>query len=165
MALFVDITDLYYKLLKKFGSGKLDYSKYFEEVRTLAASGPTIAYGCQENNEASSFIKYLRSLSFITKYKRPYVLKIGDRDIKRCSWLVGIAVDVFQSVENGDNNIVLGISNPDIIPLVKYLKERGISVTIFACSIPASLQRLTTCVEITEDLLEGKSVLENKEND
>jgi len=159
MALFVDITDLYYKLLKKFGSGKLDYGKYLEEAKKiLDFSDPKIiAYGCQEGNEASSFIKYIQSLGCITKYKCPYVLKIGNRDIKRCNWLVGISVDIFKEIfENDDTNIIIGVSNPDIIPLVKYLKEKSVSVTIFACNIPASLQKLTTCIEITEDLLENK---------
>lgn len=147
--LFVDITDLYYKLLKKFGNGKLNYEKY------LSSFDPDtkIAYGCQEENEAAPFIRYLRSLGFLTKYKHPYTLKIGDRDIKRCNWLVGITIDVVKAVESGAGHIVIGTSNPDIIPLVKYLRAKSIKVTIFACNIPKSLEGLCTIIEITEDNL------------
>jgi uncharacterized LabA/DUF88 family protein len=158
-AVFVDITDIYYRLVKKFGSGKLDYAKY------LAIFGPNIstavAYGCQEDNEAGPFIKYLRSIGFITRYKRPYTLKISGRDIKRCSWLVGMAVDVFSCFSDDNkesmNHVVLGTSNPDIIPLIKFLTERGIDVTVISCNIPPSIQKVCTTIEITEDLLEKTS--------
>lgn len=152
MAILVDITDIYYKLLKKFGNGKLNYAKYLEKC---GSKDNAIAYGCQENGEANSFIRYLRSLEFFTKYKRPYTLRISGREIKRCNWLVGMAID---AIKSNDHQIVLGTSNPDIIPLINYLKEAGIEVTVFACNIPKSLQRLCNCIEISEDMLENDEI-------
>jgi glutaredoxin-related protein len=157
MAIFVDITDLYYKLLKKFGSGKLDYEKYLEQIPDQDKQNK-YAYGCQENNEAAPFIKYLRSLGFITKYKHPYTLKIGDRNIKRCNWLVGVAVDALTEKNNGEVNFYFGVSNPDIAPLVKCLKRNKCNVEIVACNIPESLKRITKFREVTQEILESHDV-------
>jgi uncharacterized LabA/DUF88 family protein len=142
-------------LVKKFGSGKLDYAKYLASIG--ADISTAVAYGCQEGNEAGSFIKYLRSIGFTAKYKRPYTLKISGRDIKRCSWLVGMTVDVFDVIINDNPHIVLGTSNPDIIPLIKSLIAKNISVTVISCNIPPSIQKLCNTIEITEDLLEKTS--------
>jgi len=155
MVVLVDISDIYYKLLKKFGNGKLNYVEY---LKACGEQSTAIAYGCQEGNEANSFIRYLRSLGFFTKYKRPYTLRIGDREIKRCNWLVAMAVD---AIKSNDRHIILGTSNPDIIPLVKYLTEADIKVTILACNIPKSLQKLAECIEITEDMLENENISES----
>ncbi len=157
MAIFVDITDLYYKLLKKFGSGKLDYEKYLSQIPDHDKQNK-YAYGCQENNEAAPFIKYLRSLGFITKYKHPYTLKIGARDIKRCNWLVGVAVDALTEMNKGEVNFYFGVSNPDIIPLVKCLKRNKCNVEIVSCNIPESLKRITKFREVTQEILESHDV-------
>ncbi|MFA5758557.1 MAG: NYN domain-containing protein [Clostridia bacterium] len=156
VATFIDITSLYYKLLKKFGSGKLDYAKYLKEVEKLTGqkSDSVIAYGCQENNEAAPFIKYLRSLNIFTKYKGPYVLKIGSRPIKRCNWLVGISMDVVKAVENGATTIVLGVSNPDIYPLVQYLVDKNIKVIVLSCNIPKYVSKICEPHEIAEELID-----------
>jgi uncharacterized LabA/DUF88 family protein len=159
MAIFVDITDLYYKLLKKYGSGKLDYEKYLGQI--IEGDQPSkYAYGCQEDNEAAPFIKYLRSLGFITKYKHPYTLKIGYRNIKRCNWLVGVAVDALSEMNKGEVNFYFGTSNPDIIPLVKALKDNGCYVEVRACNIPESLKKIAVCVELGPELLESNDVPE-----
>lgn len=161
VSVFVDITDLYYKLLKVFKKGKLDYSKYLESIKTVTGSEiiMSVAYGCQNDSEATSFIGYLRSLGFVTRYKRPYVLKVGDRNIKRCNWLVGLSVDVIRSVvDSGVDKVVLCTSNPDILPLVKYLEEElKVEVTIYACLIAPNLARVAShTIEISEELLEDE---------
>ena len=152
--LYVDISDLYFKLQKKFNVGKINYVKLKESVGDSLAIA--IAYGCQSENEASPFIHYLRSLGFITKYKKPYTLNIGDRKIQRCSWGVGVATDVMAGVASGDvDNIVICSSNPDLIPLYKKLVNQGIIVTVIGCNVPKSVNKyVTNVIELTLDDLE-----------
>ena len=143
--LYVDISDLYFKLHKKFGIGKLNYINLKErcsDVDTLL-----IAYGCQSENEASPFIHYLRSLGFITKYKKPYTLNIGDRKIQRCSWGIGVATDVLTGVyEDGIDNVIICSSNPDLIPLYKKLQKKGVTVTVMGCNVPKSVNKYVSQV-------------------
>lgn len=58
--------------------------------------------------------------------------------------------------------VVLGSSNPRLTPLVKYLKEEGIKVIVFSCSIPRALrQEADLAWDINESFLEkGKEIIE-----
>jgi len=159
VSVFVDITDLYYKLHRTFGSGKLDYVKYLDKVKEITGKevATAVAYGCQDNNEAASFIGYLRSVGFKTKYKRPYILKVEERNIKRCNWVGSIAVD---TIKDEASTIVICSSNPDIMPIIKsliddYQKE----VIIIACNIPSNLKNIlgNNAIEIEKELLENVS--------
>jgi uncharacterized LabA/DUF88 family protein len=153
--LYVDISDLYFKLQKKFGVGKLNYVLLKERCENLTLA---IAYGCQSENEASPFIHYLRSLGFITKYKKPYTLNIGDRKIQRCSWGVGVATDVLTGVnDHSIDNVIICSSNPDLIPLYKKLGNLGINVTVIGCNVPKSVYKyVTNLIELSIDDLETK---------
>jgi uncharacterized LabA/DUF88 family protein len=158
VGVFLDITDLYYKLLREFKNGKLDYQSYLSHIKEITGKdiGMAVAYGCQSNDEAEPFIGYLRSIGFRTKYKKPYILKIGDRDIKRCSWQVALTVDALNAVGTCDT-VVLCTSNPDILPLVRDLRDKNVEVIIYACNVPANLAKAASrVIEITSDNLESK---------
>ncbi len=153
VGVFVDISDLYYKLQRRFGVGKINYALLIESIKQNNSVEFAVAYGCQQNSEATPFIHYLRSLGFITKYKRPYTLKIGDRDIKRCNWSTGLAVDVLTNLPRYDE-VYICSSNPDLLPLLKYLKTADIPVTLYGCNIPPILTEKVNAIEITQELLE-----------
>lgn len=148
----VDTGDIYHKLYRQFGY-KLDYGKYLARIEELC--GPVkdaIAYGSQINNEAAGFITCLKGLGFHTKFKRPRIFKISDREIKQCSWGVDITLDAFT---NDNDIVILGISNTDYIPLIQALQERETYVIVFAASIPNIIRKVADkVIEITPDLLE-----------
>jgi len=153
IGLFVDTSDLYHRIRRKL-NGKLCYEAYFEEVKKLGTIQQAFAYGMQTDNEASGFITCLQITGFDTKFKRPRVLKIGDREIKRCDHGIAMTIDVVRTLVHLDT-VVLGISNPDYIPLINYIRDCGVRVIIMASCVPKSMWELVDeVIEIDESYLE-----------
>lgn len=153
IGLFVDTSDLYHKIRRKFAE-KLCYETYLDKVAEWGTIQQAFAYGMQTDHEAGGFITCLKMTGFDVRFKRPRIMKIGDREIKRCDWGIKIAVDVFKTISRLDT-IVLGVSNPDFIPLIHWIKDQGVKVTILASCIPKSLRDVAdSVVEIDEDFLE-----------
>lgn len=151
---FVDTSDLYHRIRRKFEGGKLCYESYFEKLASYGNLTQAYAYVMQSDNEASGFITCLKMIGFDVFAKRPRVMRICDRDIKRCDWGVNIAVDVSRTIDRLDQ-IILGVSNPDYVPLVQWIKDQGRQVVILASCIPKSLRNVADSdIEITEDFLE-----------
>lgn len=148
--LFIDVSDLYHKLHRKYNQ-KLSFVDFKEAVNATLC----FAYTPQRDGEASGFIGFLRANDFTVRVKRPYTIKVGEREIKRCSFGVELTLDVLREIDALDT-IVLATSNPDFIPLVKVLRSMGKEVVIFACGIPYALSKAASdAVEIEADLLEG----------
>lgn len=153
IGLFVDTSDLYHRVRRKF-SGKLCYEAYFEEVASWGTMQQAFAYGMQTDNEAGGFITCLKMAGFDTRFKRPRIMKVGDREIKRCDHGISMTIDVVKTIDHLDT-VVLGISNPDYIPLVNWIRDCGVKVIILASCIPRSLREAAdSAIEINEDYLE-----------
>jgi len=152
--IFVDVSDFYYRIQRRFDGAKLDFGAYIETVGDWGKVFQAFAYGMQREQEAVGFIKCLQLQGFEVQYKRPKIIKVSDREIRQCDWGVGIAVDVFNLIDKIDA-VVLGVSNPDYIPLVKWIRSQGKEVVIFASCIPRSLKEVANhCEEISCDLLQ-----------
>ena len=155
IGLFVDTSDLYHRVRRKF-NGKLCYDAYYGEVSGWGTMQQAVAYGMQVSAEAGGFITCLRMAGFDTRFKRPKIMRVGDREIKRCDHGVMLAVDVVKAIDQIDT-VVLGVSNPDYIPLVKWVRDRGAEVTILASCVPRSLRDIAnTVIEIDEGYLEDE---------
>ena len=143
---FVDVTDIYYKVNRKFGA-KVDYNAY------LGLHEDLIAYAyCSQR--APGFLACLREAGFEPKIKRPKIIKINGREIKHCDWGVTICMDVINKLNDLDV-VVLGVSNPDYIPLIQYCKDCGVKVIVHACCVPDSIRKIADDVhEISEEELE-----------
>ncbi len=153
VGVFVDTSDLYHRIRRKF-NGKLCYDSYYEKVAELGTVQQAFAYGIQTDNEAGGFITCLKMAGFDVRFKRPRTMKIGDREIKRCDWGIGITIDIVKTI-NHLNLIVLGTSNPDFIPLIRWIKDQGVKITILASCIPKSLKDVAdNVIEIDEEFLE-----------
>jgi len=156
IGIFVDVSDIYRRLRRRHHA-KLNYDAYLETVKKWGVIFRAIAYGMQQEREASGFITCLKSAGFDTRYKRPKIIRVNDREIKQCDWGIGITVDIIRLIDKLDV-IVLGVSNPDYIPLVKWLRDQGKQVIIFASCVPSSLHDAANNVfEITEELLEDEN--------
>ena len=155
IGLFVDTSDIYHKVKRKF-EGKLCYEAYYEVVSDLGTVQQAFAYGMQTDNESSGFINCLKMTGFDFRFKRPRIMKIGDREIKRCDWGLKIAIDVVKIIDHLDT-VILGISNPDFIPLIHWIKEQGVKVIILASGVPKSLKNVAdSVIEIDESFLEDE---------
>ena len=156
IGVFVDTSDLYHKVRKQF-NGKLCYEAYFEDIKELGNISESFAYVMQIEQEAKGFINCLRSIGFTVRYKRPKIMRIDDREVKRCDWGINISVDIIKKLDY-INTVILGTTNSDFIPLINWLKNQGINVIIFASSIPRSLKNVANkIIEITEDHLEEET--------
>lgn len=151
---YVDTGDIYHKLNRYFNA-KLDYELYLDYIEEMFGEvTKAVAYGSQREREAVSFITCLQSLGFDTKYKRPRIFRVGDREIKRCDWGVEMSVDIIRNVKAGDT-VILGLSNTDYIPLISYLRSLDAKVVIIASNVPVVMSKVADqVIEITEDLFE-----------
>ena len=95
----------------------------------------------------------LRNCGFEPKYKPPKIIRVNGREIKYCDWGIGITVDVVYLIDKLDT-ILLGTSNPDFIPLVRWCRDQGKEVIIFASCVPVSLRNVASSVIEITDLLE-----------
>jgi len=101
-----------------------------------------------------TFISALRHFGYETKYQQPKISQNADGEkIRKADWDVGIAMDVVRMVGRLDT-VILGTADPDMVPLVKYIQERGSVARIVACGISRELKDAAdSYFEITEDML------------
>jgi len=153
IGIFVDTSDLYHKVKRQFNS-KLCYDAYYEAIKELGTIQQAFAYVMQTEQEARGFITCLKATGFTVRYKRPRIMKIDEREVKRCDWGVGISVDIIKTIGHL-NTIVLGTTNSDFIPLINWIKDQGVNVIILAAAVPRSLANaVNSVIEITEEYLE-----------
>lgn len=141
VGLFLDIDDLFHSVKTRYKKN-LDYEKYYEFIKNLGEIKIANAYGFQARKEATGFLKVLKRIGYEPIYK-----KLGT------SWHVGIAIDVIKNISDLDI-IVLGVSSPCILELIKYCKDEGKTVVLLASGIRNELAELATeTIEIPESLL------------
>lgn len=156
-AIFADLSNLYYCIGRKFDNRKLDYARLIARVAEFGDVQRAYAYGTQIGQEASNFISSLRKLGYTTKYKQPKMSEAPGEErkvIRKADWDVGIAMDVVRMIERVDV-IVLCSSDPDLAPLVEWIKEKGVRCIVLACGISRELKDVADqYFEIEEYLLE-----------
>lgn len=157
--IFVDAGNLYYTIGKRFPGRKLNYVHYLDTVSRDAENEviKSIVYGTQHNEEAQGFITCLKKIGYTPNFKT-----LGD-NARRVHWECAFAVDIIKLMDRLDV-VVLGSSSPDLIPLVNYLKEKGIEVRVVSCGINRDLKAAcNSYIEIDESWLEERKVEESAE--
>lgn len=156
-AVFADVSNLYYCIGRKYDGRKLDYERLFARVRDFGTVQRAFAYGTQVNQEASNFISCLRKLGYTTKYKQPKMSDTPGEEkkvIRKADWDVGIAMDAVRMSDKVDT-IILCSSDPDLVPLVEWIKDQGIRCIVLACGISRELKEVADqYFEIDAELLE-----------
>lgn len=154
IGVFVDVSNIYYCIGKKYEYRKLDYRKYLDFIRDFGELVKVIAYGSQLSNEAAGFIHCLDKTGFQTKFK---TVKSFNNELelrRKADWDVGIAMDIVNMIDRFDM-IILGTADGDLEPVVDWAIRRGVDVVILACGISRDLkERATKFIEIPESLLE-----------
>lgn len=149
IAVFVDVGNLYYCTGKKFEARKLDYRKYLEYCKTFGEIYQAYAYGSQVKEEAKNFILCLKQIGFLTKFKE------NEREERRrVNWGSGITIDIVNVVERVDM-VIIGSSDPDLLPAIEHIKSKGVKVVIIAAGVHRDLKKAcNSFVEVSEDMLE-----------
>ena len=155
--LFIDVSNLYYCVKKKFAGRKINYEMlygHFNRGAHIAAPSDqkylsfARAYGIRHGSEAKAFIRTLQSYGFETSI-------IKSLPKRHTSLNVDITIDVIRRASKLQT-VILGTSDRDILPLIKWLHEQGIKVIEVGCGVPVELQHSPAeIVEITEDFLEN----------
>jgi uncharacterized protein (TIGR00288 family) len=154
VGVFIDVSNIYFTVQQKFPKRKLDYAKLKDFLKDLGDLTILRAYGAQLKDQAHPFIACLKSLGFEPKYKQPKTWREGNLIHRKADWDVGIAIDIITCMERLDI-VVLLTGDGDMLPLVEYLKERGIRVVIIAAQGSKDLRdTASTYIEIYEGLLE-----------
>ncbi len=151
VGLFVDVNNLFYCLGKKFEGRRLDYSKYYELAKGENMMYRAIAYGTQYSDDSIKFITCLRHLQFETKFRQP--IQVKDKHPRKVSPNVAIAMDIVR-LQNKLDVVVLGSSEPELVPLVNWIRDSGRKCHILSAGISKELKSVAdSWSEITEDLL------------
>lgn len=157
IGIFIDTSMLYHKVQRRF-STKLCYDAYYSVCKKFGSIIKAVAYGMQISSEAGGFINCLKIAGFETMFKRPKILTFGDHELKFCNWDSVMTMDIIQLIDGGGLDvIIIGSSNLDLIPLIKWIRSRGIYVVIFAVNIPRIFNGIVDeVIEITENELESE---------
>ena len=155
IGVFVDVSNLYYTISKKYGK-RLNYQSYLNFIKDLGTVSIAQAYGAQTGKEARNFIYTLKKVGFTPKYKAPkaYIDTLNPK--KKADWDVGIAVDMIQTTLTTDiDTFILGSADSDLEPVVEWLKSRSKRVIVLATGISKELyDSANQCIEIPESLLQ-----------
>lgn len=160
IGVFVDVSNLYYCIGKKYKERKLDYKKYWDFIKEIGDIQQAICYGAQIGSEAANFIYCLKQIGYQTKYKTPKSYSHQPNFKRKADCDVDIAIDMVNRIDRFDM-IILGTADGDLTPAVEWAQQRGVDVVIFACGISRDLKNISRqFIEIPESLLEDESKTE-----
>ena len=148
VTVLMDVQNLYHSA-KNLYNARVN----FKEVLRTAIAGRelvrAIAYVIRtESGDEKPFLEALNKIGIETKLKD---LQIFPGGMKKADWDVGMAMDGVRFSESYLNAIVLATGDGDFIPLVEYLKGKGIQVEVMAFARSTS-QRLQEAAEDFIDL-------------
>lgn len=129
VAVLIDVQNLYHSAKNIY-----DARVNFKEVLKAAVAGRELVRAVgyvirTESGEEKPFLEALTSVGIETKLKD---LQIFPGGMKKADWDVGMAIDAVRFSESFLNSIVIISGDGDFIPLVEYLKAKGIQVEVMA---------------------------------
>jgi len=161
VGIFMEVSNLYFCISKKFRGRKLDYKKFYSHVEDLGKIVLAYAYGSQKNKEASGFLHCLKQAGFTPKYGKPKIFINGDSTRCKADHDVDIVIDVVDNIDKVDL-IILGTADGDLLALVNWIRRQGKEVVVFATNISKDLKRAADdYIEIPKSLLEDSVKKDN----
>lgn len=109
-----------------------------------------------ESGEEKPFLEALTKIGIETKLKD---LQIFAGGMKKADWDVGICVDAVRFADTFINTIVLISGDGDFIPLVEYLKAKGIQVEVMAFGRSTSMKLKEVADDFVDLGEDGKKYL------
>lgn len=126
-----------------------------------------LAYGtCANQENMRGFQGMLKALGFTTKFKEPIEYKDKETQEIKQRWIatnVDLTVDVMNIVITSQkiDKVVIGCAQPEILPVINWLKERGIEVVLFAYGIPRKMREAANRVQDLGDEKYSGLIIEN----
>jgi len=143
--ILLDTGNLHYCVSRKFEGQRIDYNKLIEEW--CNSDDEVIAYGAIPTEEAFTFRDALRNYGYRVKFK-----ELG-KGMKFYNPVIDIVLETVNRSLKVDE-IIIGTSNQELIPIVMWLKARSIVVGIWGCGINFELQKTADYYrEIKEEML------------
>jgi uncharacterized LabA/DUF88 family protein len=159
IAVFVDIRNLYYNTKREFNK-KINYGNYLKKFGENVVKA--CAFGLLYDNDSGDFISALKHIGYEVEFQKSEHLHVSDRTKRHmlqneeCS--NRMIVGILRCLDKIDT-VIVGSSNKNILPFIYLLKEQGVHVQVFACSIPNSIKRAATSyVEIGGNILEEQEI-------
>jgi uncharacterized LabA/DUF88 family protein len=151
IAVLADTNNLSFCVRKGFPGFRLNYEKYLSKIQEITGDDVftrCYAYGFQKEDEAKGFIIALKRYGFDSRFRQP------PSNLNKANHSVAIALDAMCLAERVDT-MVIGSTDPCLVPLLEKLKETGIQVIVFAAGIPSEMkERADGFYEINSDVLE-----------
>jgi uncharacterized LabA/DUF88 family protein len=153
VAIFLDLSDLYHRVNRHHGA-KLNFTSVFERLKEHGFVVTAHAYGIQRGHEAENFVTCLQRIGFQTFFKRPEIIKCGDREIKKSNWELAIGLAAISMLDSVDA-VIVGSGSNTMAKLAEYVKARGKQFIVFGCGIGRDLQDVaSSIIKIEPDMLE-----------
>ncbi len=158
IGIFIDVSNLYYCIAKKFNNRKLDYAKYYKYIEDLGEIKLAIAYGAQIKGQANKFLYCLQQIGYSTKWRSPKAFIDNGQVRKKADCDLQIAIDIVNSIiRNEIDMLVLGSADGDFEPIIQIANDKGLTTIVLACQISKDLKQIADeFIEIPESLLENK---------
>jgi uncharacterized LabA/DUF88 family protein len=135
VAVLMDIQNMYHSAKNLYGA-----RVNFKEVLKSAVAGRelvrAIAYVIRtESGEEKPFLDALVKIGIETRLKDLQIFPGGE---KKADWDVGMTIDAVRLADTFVNTIILVTGDGDFIPLVEFLKAKGIQTEVMAFARSAS---------------------------
>ena len=160
VAVFIDTQNMYHSAKHLYGA-RLHFGKLVEQIvagRTLVRAFAYVARS--KTGEEKAFLDALTAAGIELRIKDVIEFSSGER---KTDWDVGMAIDAVKFAERVDS-VVLVTGDGDFVPLVEYLKGKGITVEAAAFgestsrSLRESVDEYFDISEHRQDLLIYSSV-------
>lgn len=146
VAVLIDVQNLYYSARNLYNS-KVNFNNIVQDATSGRQMTRAIAYVVKtQTGEEKPFFEALEKVGIETKEKE---LQIFFGGAKKADWDVGLAVDAIILSEKVDA-IVLVSGDGDFMPLVEYLRMKGVYVEIFAFQETASSKLVEEADDFTD---------------
>lgn len=152
---FVDLSNLYYCVKKKYPGRKINYEHYLNRVKEQYNVYRAFAYGKVFNNSNNdAFITCLKFYGYEPKFRSLHMYS---------TWDVGMTLDIIRIIDKLDV-IVVGSSSRELSCIQEYAKSKGVQVHVLACGVPIELKgNCDHWQEVDESLLENEPEIINHE--
>ncbi len=129
VVVLIDVQNMYHSA-KNLYNARVNFANLLKSAVADRELVRAIGYVIRtESGEEKPFLEALNKIGIETKLKD---LQIFPGGMKKADWDVGIAIDAVRFADSFINTIVLISGDGDFIPLVEYLKWKGLQTEVMA---------------------------------
>lgn len=147
VVVLIDVQNMYHSA-KNLYNARVNFTNVLKAAVAGRELVRAIGYVIRtESGEEKPFLEALNKIGIETRIKD---LQIFPGGIKKADWDVGITIDAVRFADSFINAIVLVSGDGDFIPLVEYLKMKGLQAEVMAFGRSASARLKETADEFVD---------------